>query len=48
MDRFKDSFQRILNDIKPTQYFTYDGMSGNYENELVKKLIEVFQDARIL
>ena len=36
MDRFKDSFQRILNDIKPTQYFTYDGMSGNYENELVK------------
>lgn len=48
MDRFKDSLQRILADIKPTQYSTYDGMSGNYENELVKKLIEVFQDARIL
>ena len=48
MDRFKDSLQRILNDIKPTQYSTYDGMSGNYENELVKKLIDVFQDARIL
>jgi hypothetical protein len=48
MDRFNDSLQRILTDIKPTQYSTYDGMSGNYENELVKKLIKVFQGARIL
>ena len=48
MDRFKDSLGRVLFDMKHLQESKEISMSGNYESELVDKLIEVFRDANII
>lgn len=45
-DRFKDSFFRILTDLEYSN--SNDSLSGLYEKELVEKLQEAFQDAKVV
>lgn len=48
MDRFNDSLGRVLFDMKCLQESKEISMSGNYETELVDKLITAFRDANII
>lgn len=45
MDKFKDSLLRVRCD---TSYCFGDGVSGNYEIELLDMLIEAFEGAKIV
>lgn len=45
LDRFKDSLSRIKCD---TRYCFRDGLSGEYEIELLDMLVEAFEKAKIV
>lgn len=44
-DRFKESFERVLFDCKA---WNYAGISGNYEHETLKMLLDAFSEAVVL
>lgn len=44
-DRFKENFERVLFDCKALDYA---GISGNYEHETLKMLLDAFSEAVVL
>lgn len=44
-DRFKECFERVLFDCKA---WDYAGISGNYEHETLKMLLDAFNEAVVL
>lgn len=44
-DRFKESFERVLFDCKA---WNYAGISGNYEHETLKMLLDAFSEAVVI
>ena len=47
MDKFEDSLKRIENDISIVQD-NKDGISGNYENELLDMFVKLFSESKPL
>lgn len=44
-DKFKDSLERVLQDIKQYRYDHNFTLSGNYEEETIAMLVEAFSNS---